>query len=245
MKDLYESFAYDYDEFGLIEDYLGDEKLFLDTIFKQYQVQNVLDCACGTGQHLLMLLQSGYQATGSDYSESMLHVAKRNLSRNGFEPELKQCDFRYLEKKFHEEFDAIICLTNSLPHLHDDNDLVTALKSMKNRIRKGGILVLSSGTTHATLQFPEIEVVVNKKEFSRVFVKEHDERFQTIHVVDLIHRDDCAQSNQYDIKYRLLLDTDYRTLLQKAGYHNINIYGDYHQNPYDENSLKLIVAAEV
>jgi len=29
MKDLYEKFAYDYDEFGEIEKYLGDERSFL------------------------------------------------------------------------------------------------------------------------------------------------------------------------------------------------------------------------
>lgn len=32
MKDLYEKFAYDYDEFGPIEEYLGDEKTFLRDI---------------------------------------------------------------------------------------------------------------------------------------------------------------------------------------------------------------------
>ena len=29
MKDPYEKFAYDYDEFGPIDEYLGDEKTFL------------------------------------------------------------------------------------------------------------------------------------------------------------------------------------------------------------------------
>lgn len=84
MKDLYEKFAYDYDEFGAIEEYLGAEKLFLDTLFKQYRVKNILDCACGTGQHLLMLLQSGYQVSGLDFSESMIEVAKRSLNEAGY-----------------------------------------------------------------------------------------------------------------------------------------------------------------
>jgi ubiquinone/menaquinone biosynthesis C-methylase UbiE len=65
MKDLYEKFAYDYDEFGPIEEYLGDEKTFLNKIFTEHGVKNVLDCACGTGQHLLMLAQSGYNINPS------------------------------------------------------------------------------------------------------------------------------------------------------------------------------------
>ena len=47
-KDMYEKFAYDYDEFGDIENYLGSEKTFFEKIFSENNVQRVLDCACGT-----------------------------------------------------------------------------------------------------------------------------------------------------------------------------------------------------
>ena len=33
-KDIYEKFAFDYDEFGPIESYLGDEKNFFHKLFK-------------------------------------------------------------------------------------------------------------------------------------------------------------------------------------------------------------------
>lgn len=36
MRDLYEKFAYDYDEFGPIEEYLGDEETFLNKIVMVY-----------------------------------------------------------------------------------------------------------------------------------------------------------------------------------------------------------------
>lgn len=35
MKDLYEKLAYDYDEFGAIEEYLGEENLFFENLFKK------------------------------------------------------------------------------------------------------------------------------------------------------------------------------------------------------------------
>ena len=43
MKDIYEKFAYDYDEFGNIEDYLGSEKTFFKQLFWENDVQTVLD----------------------------------------------------------------------------------------------------------------------------------------------------------------------------------------------------------
>jgi len=244
LKDIYNNFAFDYDEFGPIEEYLGDEKNFLDNLFVKNNVKTVLDCACGTGQHLYMLEQLGYQVWGSDYSEAMLKVAENNLAKHSQKTSLCQCDFRYLEQQFDTSFDAIVCLTTSLPHLHTDEDLLLALRSMKNRLNKGGLLVLTQGTTHHTLTLPPIEVVINQEDFSRIFVKEHDNEFQTIHVLDLFHSAERLENNQYDIVYRILLDNDYRQLLSKAGFDDIQIYGDYNLSPYDETSRRLIVVAK-
>ncbi len=245
MNDIYDRFAFDYDEFGRIENYLGDEKDFFDGLFRKYGVKTILDCACGTGQHLYMLSQLGYQLWGSDYSSSMLKTAKKNLQERGNSIPLSQCDFRYLESEFNINFDAIVCLTNSLPHLHKDEDLLMAIKSMKNRLNPGGLLVFTSGTTHYTLTLPSIEVVVNREDFSRIFVKEHDNHCQTIHVLDLFHNSHRLEHNQYDIVYRILLDDDYRKLLIEAGFTDIQIYGDYDMSLYSKSSRRLIVVAKL
>ena len=243
--DIYEKFANDYDEFGAIEvHYLVNEKDFLVKLFERYNVRSILDCACGTGQHLYMLLRLGYDISGSDYSEAMLDMARKNLEKHGLNIPLCRCDFRYLEQKHTSAFDAVICLTTSLPHLHTDDDLILALKSMKNRLSPGGILVLTQGTTHYSLSRPPIEVIVNRPDFSRVFVKERDGKFLTIHVLDLFHSDSRIENNQYDIVYRIILDDEYKRLLTEAGYQNIQIYGDYEMNEYNENSTRLIVVAE-
>jgi ubiquinone/menaquinone biosynthesis C-methylase UbiE len=244
-KDPYETFAYDYDEFGSIDSYLGDERAFFEKLFNQHNVKTVLDCACGTGQHLYMMSEMGLDVRGSDYSASMLEVADRNLKARGREIPLLQCDFRYLEQKHPSTFDAVLCLTTALPHLHTDEDLVQALSSMRGRLNDKGLLVLTQGATHFNLRaLPPVEVIVNREDFSRVFVKEYDDRFMTIRVLDLFHSADRNESNQYDIVYRLLLDDDYRRLLTEAGFTEIQIYGDYDMRAYDEESRRLIVVAQ-
>ena len=174
----------------------------------------------------------------------MLKVASKNLERHGIQIPLSRCDFRELQEAFTEKFDAVVCLTTALPHLHTDEDLLTALISMKDRLNKNGLLILTQGTTHFTLTLPSIEVVVNRDNFSRIFVKEHDDQFQTIHVIDLYHSQNRLENNQYDIVYRIILDDEYRGLLTKAGFNNINIYGDYDRSPYDKESKRLIVVAQ-
>ena len=51
------------------------------------------------------------------------------------------------------------------------------------------------------------------------------------------------ESNQYDIIYKIILDDDYRALLLKSGFKNIQIYGDYDTSDYNEKrrwlNLKL------
>lgn len=244
MEDSYSSFANDYDEFGEIDHYLGAEKEFFETLFAEHRVESVLDCACGTGQHLYMLAEMELKVAGSDYSAAMLEVAGKNLAKRGRKIPLHQCDFRYLEEVYTEKFDAIVCLTTALPHLHTERDLVTALKSMKACLNQNGLLVLTTGTTHHNLTLPPIEVVVNREDFTRVFVKEQDEEFQTIHVLDLYHSSDRMENNQYDIVYKIILDEEYRSLLKQAGFKKIQIFGDYDRKPYDTESTRLIVVAQ-
>ncbi len=245
MNDIYKSLAFDYDEFGPIENYLGPEKDFFQKLFNDHKVNRVLDCACGTGQHLYMLSQLGYQLWGSDYSQSMLEVAEKNLKERGQSIPLCQCDFRYLESKFDFQFDAVVCLTTALPHLHTDEDLLLAIQSMKKRLNRGGLLIFTSGTTHYTLTLPSIEVVVNREDFSRVFIKKHDNHLQTIQILDIFHSPKRLEHNQYDIVYRILLDNDYRRLLQEAGFSDIQIYGDYDMSAYDKGSRRLIAVAKL
>ena len=244
MEDLYERFAYDYDEFGAIEEYLGEEKAFLEALFTRHNVKTVLDCACGTGQHLYMLCEMGFDVSGSDYSQSMLDVAAKNLQKLGKTIPLSQCDFRHLEQAHAQTFDAVVCLTTALPHLHTDEDLLLALKSMRSRLNQNGLLVLTQGTTHFTLSLPPIEVVINREDFSRIFIKKHDAQFRTIHVLDLFHSKDRLESNQYEIVYKMILDDDYKSLLSAAGFGDIQVYGDYDMSAYTKRSRRLIVVAK-
>jgi ubiquinone/menaquinone biosynthesis C-methylase UbiE len=244
MKDVYDKFAYDYDEFGSIEDYLGDEKSFFESLFREHKVKTVLDCACGTGQHLFMFSEMGLSVSGSDFSEPMLEVADQNLKRLGKTIPLCRCDFRFLEQAHSELFDSVVCLTSALPHLHTDADLLIALKSMKNRLNENGLLVLTQGITHFTLTLPAIQVIVNRNDFSRVFVIERDGHLQTIHAVDLFHSDSRTEINQYEFVRRIILDDEYRVLLSEAGFQRVSFLGDYDKCKYNGESRRLIVVAQ-
>ena len=243
--DSYAEWAADYDLFGEIDALNMEERAFLDRTLAACGATTVLDCACGTGQHLVMLSGLGYGVYGSDFSEEMLTACRANLQRMGVNVETRRCDYRALESVWDQRFGAVVCLTQSLNHMLTHEDLVAALTSMRRRIAPGGVLILTQGTTHRTLQSDyRFDLVVNNRDFSRVFARDIEEHFQTIHILDVFHSDERRGMKRHDVRIRIVLDEEYRDLLREAGFSSVNVLGGYDGRPYDRtSSMRLIVVA--
>jgi len=52
-------------------------------------------------------------------------------------------DFRYLDKQIAGTYTVVLSCDNALPHLLTDDDLRLAVKSMKTKLEKDGLLVIS------------------------------------------------------------------------------------------------------
>ncbi len=243
--DDYSGWAFEYDLFGEIDNINADERGMLDALLNECGTSSVLDCACGTGQHIVMLSQLGYEISGSDYSAAMLDVCRSNLDRLDISAELKQCDYRELEHAWPQRFDAVLCMTQSLNHMHTQKDLLAALTSMRARLRPGGLFVATQSTAHRTLGDEyRINLIVNNADFTRLLLRDIDGPFQTIRVVDIFHSGGRSEMKTHEIRIRLLLDDDYTELLEAAGFSEIRLYGGYDRSVYDRgSSWKLIATA--
>jgi 2-polyprenyl-3-methyl-5-hydroxy-6-metoxy-1,4-benzoquinol methylase len=69
--------------------------------------------------------------------------ARVEAARLGANVEFGVADFRDLDD-VSGEFDVVISCDNALPHLLDDNDLLKALRSMRSKLRPGGLLLIST-----------------------------------------------------------------------------------------------------
>jgi glycine/sarcosine N-methyltransferase len=244
-EDSYATWARDYDLFGEIGVVNQAEQDFLRTVLVECGARTLLDCACGTGQHLIMLSNAGFKLFGSDRSEPMLEVCRKNLDQFNVEVETKACDYRTLESAWPRTFDAVLCLTQSLNHMLTHEDLVDALRSMRGRLDPTGVLLITQSTTHRTLQGEfRFDLVVNTRDFSRVFARDIEEHFQTIHILDVFHSEERCALERHDIRIRIILDEEYLALLKEADFSDVHIYGGYDRQAYDRAaSMKLIVVA--
>ena len=164
--DPYLSFAARYDAFRTDA---PERRAFFERLFDRYHVRRVLDCACGTGDDLLLFRSLGLAVVGSDLSDAMLALAETKLAAAEAEIPLVRADFRELPEQFADSFDAVVCLSTSLPHLLDGAKILRALASMRHVLREDGILVLDQGMTDRQWgEKPRFMPVVNTAELCRL-----------------------------------------------------------------------------
>jgi glycine/sarcosine N-methyltransferase len=120
---------------------LAQEMPFLQRNLDEHTARTVLDTACGTGWHAITLAQKGYAAAGCDASPAMVERARANAAQAGLEVGFEVAGFASLSR-FAEKFGAVLCLGNSLPHLLSQEELVSALQQMHERLIRSGVLIL-------------------------------------------------------------------------------------------------------
>ena len=103
----------------------------------------VLDCACGIGTQAIALALHGFEVEGSDLSPVAIARAEREARTRGLSLSFRQDDMRYLDNSPKDHFGCVVAFDNALPHLDSNDDVLMALRAMRDRLRPGGLLLLS------------------------------------------------------------------------------------------------------
>lgn len=112
------------------------EKLLLPHLREREQI---LDLCCGTGQLTQQLLSRGYQVTGLDGSEKMLHYARENAPNAQF----ILGDARSFE--FSSNFDAVICTDSALNHIMSLEELKSVFHNVYTALKEDGLFLFDLG----------------------------------------------------------------------------------------------------
>lgn len=243
--DPYADFAGRYDLFdGEFGQHDAEEAGFFRRVFARYQVRSVLDCACGTGRHLPLFHALGLTVTGSDLSPSMLAQARQNLSGLGLDLPLHQVDYRRLAQHFDRPFGAVVCLSSSILHMPDDDQVLQAFQSMRHVLRPGGILILTQGTTDRQwTEKPRFILAADTPGFTRLFVIDYQEQGAHYHILDVLRTGEKPELKTWSMHYpRILLADDQERLLRAAGFESVDLYGSFGFDPYDKEASRRLIA---
>jgi SAM-dependent methyltransferase len=102
----------------------------------------ILDCACGIGTQALALARLGYQVDGSDLSPGAVDRILTEAARRGLSIKAWVDDMRLLAKAPSTDYQAVLCMGNSLAHLEDEADLRATLRAIHDRTKPGGKILL-------------------------------------------------------------------------------------------------------
>lgn len=112
------------------------EKLLLPLVPEKGQI---LDLCCGTGQVAQQLILRGYQVTGLDGSEKMLHYARENAPQGAF----ILADARCFE--FPSTFDAVVSTDSSLNHIMSLEELKQVFHNVYISLKSNGLFLFDLG----------------------------------------------------------------------------------------------------
>ena len=239
-KDIYHGFA---DRYDWMRSENPERMAFFRQLFINYNVTRLLDCACGTGQDLIMFHKIGLSVQGSDLSEAMLTQTRRNLERAGVDIPFIQADFRELADHFKEPFQAVVCLSNSINEPLEDAETMQTLQNMHALLCTGGILVFDQGQTDASMKNPPPFVpILNNRDHSRLFTIEYSEKIQTVNIFDFSHTEKQTDFQHTAVKIRIRLMDSWQKILREAGFSSVDFFGDWKATPYDKNSAERLIA---
>ncbi|NVM03544.1 MAG: methyltransferase domain-containing protein [Candidatus Helarchaeota archaeon] len=230
--EFYEDFVEKYDNLVSWENRVKRESNFYKTIFSDNDVKKVLDCACGTGQHVIMFTQMGYDVKGSDISPSMIKKAKSNSKKFGLKIPLKISHFKNISKIFDEKFDAVICVGNSLPHLFKNKEILDSLSEIYKVLKRNGIFILEQRNFNKLIRLQNRFFPVTFREDEIFFyVLDYFPKKIVFNVIDL--EISSKKFKVYTTEYNPLKKDNLVELLEKSGFKNFKYYQDHEFNTFN------------
>lgn len=117
------------------------EAAFVDQCLREYSVgpaNNLLEIACGTGTHALLLEKRGYRIVATDYSEDMLERAKQKGTSS-------RVDFRLQDMTQLDvnggPFDAAYCLFDAIGYVATNESLAKVFRGVHKHLRPDGLFI--------------------------------------------------------------------------------------------------------
>ena len=245
-----------YDKLATIYDYFvnWDSRLAYELPFLEQQLRTlgedpsqirVMDTACGTGHHAIALANLGFQMSGSDLFPEMVSLADANAKAAGARVNFRTAGFGSISKSFKQpgEFDAVLCLGNSLPHVVSEADLDKALRDFKELLRPGGLLLLQMrnfdkvmGEKNRWMEPQAVKDGSTEWLFLRFYDFEADGKIQ-FNILSLHRKANAPWQTQLTSTHLLpIFSEKLQTELALLGFTNIKFYGNLAAESYTAGS---------
>jgi len=226
---------------------LAYEEPLFRRLFEDAKVRNVVDTACGTGQHAAMFHSWGLRVEGADISGNMLRRAR---DRHGEPPGLSWV-VRGFDQPIEsaEPFDAAVCIGNSLALAPDNATVQQAIRQMLAAVRDQGIVVIHVLNLWRLPDGPCVWQKCRRAAISdrEVLIVKGVHRCGSQGYVELVVAEVTGDPNMQSesVPFLGLEAPELERMAIEAGATRVRFYGGYQHRPFDrEKSIDLIVVAD-
>jgi SAM-dependent methyltransferase len=204
--------------------------------FASSPAREILELACGTGRHAFELEKHGYKVTATDYSPDMLQVARRRAAETGSKVAFVSDDMRMLQAPA-KNYDAVICLFDSIGYLQTNDALAAALDGIRRSLRPNGLFIFEFW--HAPAMLSEYSPVrirrwnTSDAEVIRISETALDRKNQLANVDYTIHelkKDGTYSTVRETQTNRFFAKEEIRTLVSAADFEVLKFFAGFQQD---------------
>lgn len=189
---------------------------------------SILDCSCGIGTQAMGLALLGHRLTATDLSPRSVERARGGAERFSVQITFGTADFRALEGSVEGTFDAVISCDNALPHMMSRNDLLSAARSIRSKVRDGGLFLASvrdydellrerpGATTPRVIATPE-----GRRVYFQVWDWDEDGRAYVVNLFLVSEQGEGWRTVHHGARYRAVLRDELSDVLEEAGFSEV------------------------
>jgi SAM-dependent methyltransferase len=232
-QELYRKFARYYDLIYKWMDYQGEAEFIKRVIdeFKKSEGDDLLDVACGTGNHA-QYLQESFKIVGLDINKDMIDIAREKIPGMEFiQGDMKKLDL-------HREFDVIICLFSAINYHTTLNELEKTINLVYNHLKSGGIFIFDLGFCTENWEEGRMFVdaaVEGNLQLARISQSRLIDGVFNANFVFLVKEDGVMDFEIDQHQIGVFSTTDVEKIVTRIGFEN-HIYSDYNDLPWKEDS---------
>lgn len=216
----------------------------------------VLDVGCGTGRVAFHLAGCGLDVTGLDLSPAMLDRARQRVSHHpALSARLTWIEADVTRLALDGRYHLAVFAYNGFMHLLEPHAQIAALQNIARHLTPGGGLALDLSNPIEMFRADDTAALTVERIFADLqtgqtimqqSVASLDRARQTLSVTwvyDRLAPDGLVHRDLVPLQLRYTFAAEMRLLLAQAGFDQVQLYGDYDFNDYEEASPRLFVVA--
>ncbi|MFB7054368.1 class I SAM-dependent methyltransferase [Streptomyces vinaceus] len=203
------------------------------------QGDRIVEFGIGTGRVAIPLAQSGLRVSGIDLSEEMLKVLGRKPEALGIET----VHGSFLEQRVSGTFAAVVCVFNTLYHVHDQQGQELALRKAAEHIPENGLIFLeNTSALHLMSHYQATDrlgVFRIEPSFTWLLAGRVSQLKQELKISHIKLRADGSSVTPVTLRY--IWPSELHLMARQAGLEVVAEHGDWDGRPFDTTSKSHIV----